>query len=166
MTNFRKLLELLIQHDVKFVVVGGIAAIIHGSAQATYDLDVVYARDKSNLQRIVDALAPYEPYLRGAPAGLPFRFDLRTLRNGLNFTLTTTLGDIDLIGEITGAGFYDSLVSLSDEIDVMGSKCLCVRLEQLIHLKKAAGRPKDLQALAELRSIAEERRRSNPSGTP
>jgi len=157
MTDYRKLLDLLLQHDVKFIVVGGVAAIVHGSSQATYDLDVVYARDKSNLQSLVDCLGPFQPYLRGAPPGLPFQFDLPTLRNGLNFTLTTTLGDIDLIGEITGTGSYAALLPLSDSLNVMGAQCMCVRLEELIHLKKSAGRPKDLQALAELRSIAQER---------
>jgi hypothetical protein len=75
--------------------VRGLAATIHGAARATYDVDVVYARTPENLSRIVAALAPLRPYLRGAPAGLPFTWDIETLSKGLNFTLTTTAGDLD-----------------------------------------------------------------------
>src|SRR5881397_3239421 len=90
MTNFRAILDLLLEHNVEFIVVGGVAAMFHGSARSTFDLDVVYARNRPNIQRIVDALAPHQPYLRGAPPGLPFRWDAQTVRNGLNFTLVTS----------------------------------------------------------------------------
>ena len=75
----------------------GVAATIHGSARVTQDLDIVYARTPENFARLVAALAPHAPYLRGAPPGLPFRWDAETIRRGLNFTLTTTLGDVDLL---------------------------------------------------------------------
>ena len=65
-----------------------------------------YGRIKSNIAKIVSALTPHEPYLRGAPPGLPFKFDEPTLRNGLNFTLTTALGPLDLLGEVVGGGGY------------------------------------------------------------
>jgi predicted nucleotidyltransferase len=161
MTNFRALLDLLLAHKVEFIVVGGVAAMFHGSSRTTFDLDVVYARNRENLQRIVEALAAHEPYLRGAPPGLPFRWDAQMLRNGLNFTLTTSLGDLDLLGDITGIGTYEQLRPYSDLVELLGTPCLCVRLEQLIYLKKAAGRQKDFDALAELISIAEERSKKN-----
>jgi hypothetical protein len=81
----------------------GVAATIHGSARLTRDIDVVYDRRPENIARVVAALGPFAPYLRGAPLGLPFRWDTATVARGLNFILTTTLGDIDLLGEITGA---------------------------------------------------------------
>ena len=84
-----------------FIIVGGVAAILHGLGFTTYDLDVVYSRDRENIRRIVQALGPYQPYLRGAPPGLPFHLDELTLRNGLNFTLVTSFGDLDLLGEVT-----------------------------------------------------------------
>src|SRR5262245_32003055 len=100
MTDYAALLRALGQGEVRFIVVGGAAAIVHGSARLTLDLDVVYERTTANLERTVAALAPYQPYLRGAPPGLPFVWETATLRNGLNFTLTTTIGSLDLLGEI------------------------------------------------------------------
>ncbi len=78
MTEFEKLLPILARSEVKFILVGGLAAVVHGASRATYDIDVVYARDSKNLQRLVDALSPYDPYLRGAPPGLPFQWDVRS----------------------------------------------------------------------------------------
>ena len=63
-----------------------------------------YARNRENIRRLVAALAPLEPYMRGVPEGLPFKFDEATVRAGLNYTLQTTLGDLDLLGEVAGGG--------------------------------------------------------------
>src|SRR5581483_2564602 len=128
--NFREILPLLIEHEVRFIVIGGGAALAHGLARPTYDVDVVYARDPENLRRLVAALAPRQPYLRGAPPGLPFRFDERTLQAGLNFTLTTALGDLVLLGEVTGGGNYDQLLPYSEELEVFGVRCRFVTLER------------------------------------
>jgi len=157
MTDFASLLTALGQHQVDFIVVGGAAAIAHGSARLTQDLDVVYSRTPDNLQRLAAALAEYRPYLRGVPAGLPFVWDKSTLSRGLNFTLVTSLGDIDLLGEIPGGGPYEDLVAGAIGLQVFGTHCHCLSLSQLIRAKRAAGRPKDLEALAELDAIAEER---------
>lgn len=81
MTDFRALLEALCEAEVRFVIVGGVAATLHGSARLTQDIDVVYARDSENLARIARALAPLRPYLRGAPSGLPFQLDAVDYRN-------------------------------------------------------------------------------------
>jgi predicted nucleotidyltransferase len=156
--NFREILPLLVQGNVRFIVIGGGAATAHGSARITYDVDVVYARDPENLRSLVAALQPYQPYLRGAPPGLPFRWDERTLLAGLNFTLTTTVGDLDLLGEVAGGGSYEKLLPDSKEMDTFGVRCRFVTLEKLIQLKRAAGRPKDLEAIAELQALLEERR--------
>lgn len=155
--DYKTFIKIFAEQQVEFVIVGGVAAIIHGSAQATFDLDIVYDRHLSNIERLVKALEPYQPYLRGAPLGLPFRLDAKTILAGLNFTLTTTLGDLDLLGEVAGGGVYEDLLPYSNEIEVFGIKCLCVHLEKLIETKRAAGRPKDLVALAELQAILEER---------
>lgn len=145
---------------VDYIIVGGVAAGIHGALRTTLDLDIVYARDQSNVDRLVAALAPFHPYLRGAPSGLPFRLDAETIFRGLNFTLTTSLGDLDLIGEITGGGGYEALKSSADVVELEGFQCLVVSLPKLIHLKRAAGRGKDREALAELEALLEERERS------
>ena len=155
-TNFPDLLRVLSQARVEFVIVGGAAAIAHGSATLTQDLDIVYNRDKQNIERVVAALAPYSPYLRGAPPGLPFDWSVRTVRNGLNFTLSTSLGAIDILGEITGGGGYEDLLPHSHHIELYDTKCLCLNLKKLIETKRAAGRPKDLNAIAELEALLEE----------
>ena len=100
-------------------------------------------------------LRPHHPYLRGAPPGLPFRLDVETLRAGLNFTLLTDLGWLDLLGEITGGGRYEDLLPHSIAVEAFGVSCRVPDLETLIRTKKLAGRPKDLEALAELESLRE-----------
>lgn len=157
--SFQQLLPLLAEHEVRFIIIGGIAGMAHGAARATYDIDIVYSRDPDNVKRLVAALQPHQPYLRGAPPGLPFSWDARTVQGGLNFTLTTALGPIDLLGEVAGGGFYEELLPFSEELEVFGIKCRVVGLEKLIQLKRAAGRPKDFEAIAELQALLDERRK-------
>ena len=156
MTDFAGLLGTLADGGVECILVGGVAATVHGSARLTRDVDVVYSRRAENIARLVAVLAPFEPYLRGAPPGLPFRWEDATIARGLNFTLTTTLGDIDLLGEITGGGGFDDLRSHAHSVRVFDRDVLCLDLPMLIRVKRAAGRPRDLEALAELEAIADE----------
>lgn len=156
MTDFEALLRTLADNQVAFVLVGGAAAIAHGSARLTQDLDIVYRRSSANVDRLVAALCDYKPYLRGVPAGLPFVWDRTTIARGLNFTLVTSIGDIDLLGEIPGGGTYEELAPGAMELEIFGTRCLCLSLKQLIRAKRAAGRTKDLEALAELEAIDEE----------
>jgi hypothetical protein len=153
MTDYRKALDTLRGGGVRFIVIGGAAATAHGSTQLTNDLDVVYARGADDIQRLATALAPHNPYLRGVPSGLPFKFDAPTIKRGLNFTLDTAFGPLDLLGEATGGGTYDSLSPRTVTLDLFGGPCLCVDLPTLIQLKRAAGRPKDILALGELEAI-------------
>jgi predicted nucleotidyltransferase len=155
--HFDTVFGVLVRGGVEFIVIGGAAATIHGSARITRDVDIVYRRTAENLRRLVDALSPYSPYLRGAPAGLPFRWDENTLRRGLNFTLTTSIGDLDLLGEVTGGGNFEALLAHSSPVQAFGIECLCLNLDKLIQVKRAAGRPKDLEAIAELEALREER---------
>ena len=156
MTDFHALLRQLVAAEIRFILVGGFAGTVLGSPRVTIDLDVVYARDRENLRRLVGALEPLMPYLRGAPPGLPFTLDLPTLERGLNFTLTTRAGDLDLLGDIAGGGGYDQLVARSVVVRVFGLDVRVVTLSELIHLKRAAGRPKDLEAIAELELLLAE----------
>jgi predicted nucleotidyltransferase len=155
--DYSQILRSLADGQVQFILVGGVAANVHGSAHATFHIDVVYARNRENFRRILEALKPHEPYLRGTPPGLPFRWDKQTLRNGLNFTLTTKMGDVDLLGEVTGGGSYDQLLPHTLQVELFGVMCQCVTLQRLIQLKRAAGRPKDLDVIAELQALLEER---------
>jgi hypothetical protein len=161
MIEFRSLLESLHRHGVAFVIVGGIAATLHGSARLTFDLDIVYERTPGNLDRLVAALAPFAPYLRGAPPGLPFLFDAETLKRGLNFMLTTSDGPIDLLGEVSGIGDHRAARQQSVEAQFFGGTFYFLDLDALIVSKKAAGRPKDFEAIAELQAIRDEQRSSS-----
>jgi predicted nucleotidyltransferase len=154
--DLERLLPTLVRAGAEFIVVGGVAGTIHGSARATYDVDLLYARNEENIQRLVNSLAPYKPYLREAPPGLPFAWDSKTIRNGLNFTLTTDLGDIDLLGELVGCETYSDLLPHSFEVEAFGVCFKCIDLPTLIRIKEAAGRPKDREAIAELRVLLEE----------
>ena len=158
MTDFASLLQVLVEGGVEFIVVGGAAATAHGAARLTLDLDVVYRRSRENMERLAGVLAPHNPYLRGMPPGLPFQLEGRTLSNGMNFTLTTSLGELDLLGEITGGGDYDDLLPYTISLHLFGLSCQCLNLERLIYVKRAAGRPKDLEALSELEALLEETR--------
>jgi hypothetical protein len=119
----------------------------------------VVERSVANLQRLVSALSPYHPYPRGAPPGLPFAFDVQTLRNGANFTLQTDLGAIDLLAEVTGGGNYHDLLPSTVVLNPFGRSVRCLALSKLIEVKRAAGRPKDFEAIAELEILLEESQR-------
>jgi hypothetical protein len=148
-------LRLLGEYKVDCVIVGGVAAAIHGSSLLTSDLDVCYARDASNLLRLAEALQSVHAQLRNAPEGLPFILDAGTLRRGLNFTFTTDIGDLDLLGEVRGIGHYEAVVTDSVTIELFGYRFAVMDIGKLIIAKRAAGRPKDLVALPELEAIQE-----------
>lgn len=153
MTDFELLFRRLSDEHVELVVVGGLAVISHGHIRATVDLDICYARSPENLERLVRALGPLQPKLRGAPPELPFFWDAQTLRNGLNFTLTTTAGDIDLLGEVTGLGGYGEIALRSEVVELYGAQVRIMSLADLIRAKAAAGRAKDLVDLEALRKL-------------
>ena len=151
------LVRVLSRGGVEYIIVGGVAANLHGALRTTLDLDIVYARSPENVARLAAVLAPYHPYLRGAPAGLPFTLDAETIARGLNFTLVTTLGDLDLLGEVTGGGGFDQIAATAERVPIDDFECRLVSLPTLIRLKRAAGRGKDREALAELEALLEER---------
>lgn len=155
MIKLSETLQLLARDGVEFVVIGGVAVSLHGSSYATFDLDLCYARSTENCRRIASALAPYHPRLRDLPEGLPFVWDETTLQHGTNFTLTTDLGDIDLLGEVAGVGAYDEALASSIKMKFYGIECQVLSLEALIKAKRAAGRPKDLLLLPELEALRE-----------
>ena len=156
-TDFPLALRTLAEAKIDFIAVGAIAAIAEGIIVTTDDVDVVYARSPENLRRIVATLAPFKPYLREAPPGLPFRLDEQTLRNGLNFTLETSMGNVDLLGEITGGGSFEQLRPFAETKSAFGVQFLCVGLNKLILLKRAAGRPKDFEMVARLEAVRQEK---------
>lgn len=151
--DFRRLLNRLSDENVKFIIVGGMAMVSHGSAFLTVDLDICYERSQENLEALARALLPLRPYLRGAPPGLPFRFDALTLKAGLNFTLTTDAGDLDLLGEVKGVGRFEDALPGAIEDEIYERPTLIMGLSDLIRSKKAADREKDRIHLRELEEL-------------
>ena len=157
-TRFEELIRLLVEQDVEFVLVGGLAATVHGSAYLTYDVDVSYGRSTTNVEKLCRALVPVHPTLRGAPSGLPFRLDPPTVAAGLNFTLATNLGALDLLGEMQPFGSYERVAEHSERIELFGRSVQVLKLEALIEAKRAAGRRKDLLMIPELEALLELRK--------
>ena len=156
--ELERLLRELHERGVQFIVIGGMAAVAQGSSFLTADLDLCYSRDKKNLEKLAGVLAPYHPVLRGAPRDLPFHLDARALSSGLNFTLSTDIGDLDLIGEVTGLGGYKEVLKFSGELEIFGIPVRVLTLEGLIKSKEACARDKDLRVLPELRALQEMRK--------
>lgn len=137
------------------MIVGGIAIRSHGGNYITEDLDICYARDRENLKRLADVLSPLKPRPRGLDKALPYVFDWTTLRQGTNFTFTTSLGDLDLLGEVKGVGIYDDLARESISVDLDGCAINILSVPALIRAKEAAGREKDKPGLTVLYALEE-----------
>jgi len=149
-------IRLLGRHEVRWVLIGGLAAITHGAPLVTQDVDICHARDDENLARLADALTESHAELRGVDRGLPFRIDATTLRAGDAFTFTTDVGWLDILGTPAGtAGFVD-LARTADVFDLFGQRVLVASVEDLIRMKRAAGRPKDLLLVEELGALRDE----------
>lgn len=147
------LLRRLVDAGVDFVVIGGIAAIAHGSPQITQDLDISYAGDEENLERLGETLVALGARLRGVTDELPFVPDGRTLRHTRVLTLDTLDGALDLLAEPDASGGYARLRANAIEAAVSGVTVRIAGLEDLIAMKKAAGRPKDRVYVEELEAI-------------
>ena len=152
------ILASLIDHGVRFVLVGGLAAQAHGSPSLTADLDICYARDGDNLTRLAATLDELAAVRRGLPSDAPRMppLDARTLRAGGIFTLTTTAGDFDLLADPDPGFGYDRLRASAVSTTVAGHPILVASLADLIDMKRAAGRPKDRIELEILGALREE----------
>lgn len=156
------LLRSLVRARVDFVVIGGLAGLAQGSSYPTFDLDVAYARDSQNLERLVEVLAEIDVHLTNAPADLPFQIDVRKLENGANFTFDTKYGRFDILGHVPGVRSYDELRGQADTAPLEGVEVRVASIDHLIAMKRAAGRTKDKLMLEEYVVIADEQRRAQP----
>lgn len=147
------LIERLVAHGVDFVVVGGIAMVLQGSARLTQDLDITYSSAPTNLEVLGAALVELEAKLRGVTEDIPFVPDGQTLRRTMMLTLDTDHGPIDLLGQPSGAPPYDELRRGADRVNVGGVAILVASLEHLEAMKRAAGREKDRLDLEEIEVI-------------
>ncbi len=152
-------LRVLLAHEVDFVVIGGFAARLWGSPTVTNDLDICAAWDGANLERLAAALRELDARLRGAPDDVVFLLDARTLANGLNFTFATTAGGLDVLAAPTGGFDYPTLREAATSIDLGSLVVDVVDLDDLIAMKRAAGRPKDRIEVEVLEAVRDERRR-------
>jgi hypothetical protein len=149
------LLAALGDASVDFVVIGGVAGGAYGSAYATGDLDVAYARDHENLVRLAGVLANLGATLRGAPPEVPFLLDAKTLANGANFTFLTQYGSLDILAEPAGAPPYAQLEASATVVEIRGHDVRIASLDHLIAMKEAAGRPKDKLMATEYRVLSD-----------
>ena len=161
MFNLLKLLQLLSAAEVEFVIVGGIAIRSHGGNYLTEDLDICYSRTHDNLKKIADVLLPLKPRPRNFPDNLPYVFDWTTLQHGTNFTFETSMGDVDLLGEVKAVGNYEDLVGQSIRVDLDGYSTYILSIPALIIAKRAAGRPKDQAGLQVLEALEEAQKADN-----
>lgn len=153
--NFIAAVQTLVDQGVDFVIIGGWSAILHGSSYITSDLDLCYSRQPDNLKRLAKALAPFHARLRDMPRNLPFIWDEATLRNGTIFTLSTDLGEIDLLAEVSGLGGFEEVKKNSVLVQAFDRNVWTLDLPGLIRAKRAAGQEKDLRSLPELESLLE-----------
>jgi predicted nucleotidyltransferase len=156
------ILRVLAENDVKLVVIGGVSGNLHGSTTLTEDIDVMYSRDRANLKRLGSALTMRNARVRGAPLGVPFKSDASTLLNGLNFNFETKFGPLDCLGEAAGGFTYDNLARNAERYPIEGLEITTASLDDLIRMKRAAGRIKDrieVENLSALREVRDKRRR-------
>jgi hypothetical protein len=151
--DLERIAEILLRHEVEFLVVGGQAEILMGSARVTYDTDLCYRRTKENLERLAGALAEIKPSLRGAPPDLPIQLDAVALALGNNYTFDTSLGPLDLLGWLEPVGTYDDLAPRAESYSVGEFNLRTIGLDDLIRIKQHIGRPKDRDSLFQLMAI-------------
>ncbi len=151
------MLDALLEHKVDFVLIGGLAGVARGSSYATYDVDIAYARERDNLERLAAALRALRATLRGAPSGLPFQLDAKTLESGAQFTFQTPYGSLDILSDPDGAPSYAALKSAAgDPVAFEGVPLHVASLDHLIAMKEASGRTKDKLMATEYRQLADE----------
>lgn len=158
-----RLLAVLDTHGVAYVVIGGVAGIAHGSPTLTGDLDICYQRTRSNIAALANALNELHAQVGGADPGLPFQIDARAIQLGDRFTFETEAGGFDCLAVPDGTDGYEDLIRDAVVLEVFGRPVRFASLDDLIRMKRAAGRPKDLielEVLAALRQEIDARRRA------
>ncbi|MDH2910052.1 MAG: hypothetical protein PXZ07_08090 [Candidatus Eremiobacteraeota bacterium] len=154
----RELLAALVAEHVDFVLVGGLAAAIHGTTRITRDIDIAYATQAENLDRLCNALNRFEPrrMLLGKPEGKSFSLTVALLKKERVVQLATTIGEVDLLDRIRGFASYGYLRA-NAEVQDIGVLVPVLSVGGLLRAKRAMKRPKDLQDILELEALEEAR---------
>jgi len=160
----RELLERLTARGVDFVLIGGFAAVAHGSPRLTQDLDLTYASERGNLEALGQALTELGARLRGAEEDLPFVPDATLLRHTELLTLETSAGALDLLATPPGAPSYATLRRRAERLDLGGFVVLVASIEDLVAMKETTGRAKDLGDIEELTAIRRRQRAGRTTG--
>jgi predicted nucleotidyltransferase len=150
---FEQILAALVAAGVRFVVIGGVAATVHGSARLTNDIDICYDPAAANVDKLAALLGGWHAYLRGVERGLPFVLDTRALRASPIMTLTTDQGDIDVMDQVPGVGEFASVLASSERVRIGKTTFRALTLPALIASKRATRRPKDVEQLIELEAL-------------
>lgn len=143
---------------VDFVLIGGLAAGVHGSTRVTFDLDICYSPAPANRERLAALLAEWNAYLRGVEPGLPFVMDAKALETSHVLTLTTSLGDVDVMDAVDGVGPYSDVARQSVEAEFAGRRIRVLDLPALLKAKRATKRQKDAEQIPELEALLELRK--------
>jgi len=141
---------------VRYVVIGALAGRLLGSPTLTRDLDICHATDPDNLRALAAVLGKLNARLRGTDDDVPFQLDARSLAAGDSFTFSTAAGDLDILGTPAGTSGYDELLRTAQATDLDGLTVQVVGIDELIRMKRAAGRPKDLIELEVLGALRDE----------
>jgi hypothetical protein len=149
------LLDCLLANEIDFVLIGGMAAVAHGSVRMTRDLDVCVPLDADNFLRLQDALRPLNPMVRAGAERIPLKLDAESAGRLKNLYFLTDAGNLDCLGDVAGIGDYAAALSQSVTIEIGGRPCRVLSLEALIKAKETLGRPHDLLTAIELRAILE-----------
>jgi len=150
-----KLLQMLDEYQVRFIIVGGVCAVLHGAPITTFDLDIVHSRSRDNLRRLGDVLETLDARYRGHPKAI--RPDAESLASPGHHLLTTRLGPLDLLGTIEKGLDYAGLIGHSEEIRFEGRVLRILSLEHLIEIKKDSVFEKDRMKLLILKQTLNEK---------
>lgn len=155
MNDLNRLIQRLCDADIEFVIVGGFAAVLHGSSFVTRDLDVCAVLTHENVQKLRDAFRELHPVHRLTPQRLSFLDNPDPGVEVRNLYLRTDIGPLDVLSSIKGVGDFKRVLAQSAEVELFGRPCRVISLDDLIRAKEALGREKDLLAAKELRGIRE-----------
>lgn len=162
MPNLEGLLERLVRHEVEFVVIGGYAAMAHGSTYVTFDVDVCAPLTGTNLERIHAAFADLHSVHRMTPQEIPFTLPADLEYGFENVYLKTDLGQIDCLGSMRNVGDYEFAKANSVALKLSFGECRFLDCPTLIRANEVAGRPKDFLVVAQLRAILDANSHSDP----